>query len=722
MGEQPYLAYFPKPSPYPNQVEAMEKIFSALKDRKRILFEGACGTGKTLSAIAPALTLADERKLKVVIATPVHQQMAQFIEEAREIHKKSGIKAIAFIGKEKMCPLGKTAAQCEVMALATQALKSVEHELAGLKHGQTDRDFSHDAPMVDQRDIASQRLAKEKNLARLKGLSCPFLYNTRKADVIGFRKWLFDDVRSPEEISQASREIKKCGYELSKKNLADADLIICNYHHLLAEEYRERFLGIIGCRISDLIIVMDEAHNLEAAARSSAIAPIDEHMIAAALRDVANIRPEDNEDGDTLKKQKDYVKAFLDCLMQTIRSTWEGSVKFGQLERQIAKAVDIRIRDPEGSHDRFIKKFQEKLSEQGIDSNKALKSAQKLGERVDSRLMQDLMEGRREVFELSQLTGIARFMLQYMALSENELYYPVLSIHRGVDGIAFGRLELCNCTPITVTRELLAGPYAVVLMSATLQPFNKVIEILGISGTVESIAFSTPYPAERRKTFVIDEGPLFFSNRDDPDIEKRLAKLFQDIIDASPGNVLFFFQTHKEAQRYSGLIRTDIPVLVPKVGESPEAIKQKFFQIGRDGQKSVLMAYLWGSLTEGVDYKDDRCRTVVIVGVGLQNYREDRMKAVINAYDHLYNGNGMEYAISEAAVKKIRQACGRVIRSPTDYGITILVDRRFTRAYSQKNPTIGLFFKFPESERNEFIRASQNEIKGMMESFFTGIS
>jgi DNA excision repair protein ERCC-2 len=75
----------------------MNRIYDALLARKLVLFEGACGTGKTLSALAPALAIGRKLGKKVIIATSVHQQMDQFIEEAREIKAISNIKGIVVI-------------------------------------------------------------------------------------------------------------------------------------------------------------------------------------------------------------------------------------------------------------------------------------------------------------------------------------------------------------------------------------------------------------------------------------------------------------------------------------------------------------------------------------------------------------------------------------------------------------------------------------------------
>ncbi|MFW5896331.1 MAG: DEAD/DEAH box helicase, partial [archaeon] len=57
----------------------MERIADALEEGRDVLFEGACGTGKTLAALAPALAYAQANDKTVVITTNVHQQMRQFI-------------------------------------------------------------------------------------------------------------------------------------------------------------------------------------------------------------------------------------------------------------------------------------------------------------------------------------------------------------------------------------------------------------------------------------------------------------------------------------------------------------------------------------------------------------------------------------------------------------------------------------------------------------------
>ena len=88
MSEPGYLRFFPYDRPYENQREAMDRIYNALHRGQNVLFEGACGTGKTLSSLVPALEVAREQDKTVVITTNVHQQMRQFVAEARAITRE----------------------------------------------------------------------------------------------------------------------------------------------------------------------------------------------------------------------------------------------------------------------------------------------------------------------------------------------------------------------------------------------------------------------------------------------------------------------------------------------------------------------------------------------------------------------------------------------------------------------------------------------------------
>ncbi|MBU4491257.1 MAG: DEAD/DEAH box helicase family protein, partial [Euryarchaeota archaeon] len=124
-----YLKYFPEYQPYPNQIDAMDAIQEALIKKQIVLFEGACGTGKTLSALAPSLHIAKQERKKVIVATYAKLQMDQFIEEAREIKKKAELKILVLTGKESTCPNGIDTDRCSDLRKKTyQLIKNNDEE------------------------------------------------------------------------------------------------------------------------------------------------------------------------------------------------------------------------------------------------------------------------------------------------------------------------------------------------------------------------------------------------------------------------------------------------------------------------------------------------------------------------------------------------------------------------------------------------------------------
>ena len=710
----PYEKYFPKPSYYPNQKDAMDSIYGAIAAGKIVLFEGACGTGKTLSALAPSLAIAREKGKKVIIATNVHQQMEQFIEEAREIKALTDVRVAVLMGKAHMCPLEKDYDECNLLRENTYELLELERDL--LKLREKDKEAASKAKKDEsyadlRRAIAGEVIAGNDRVSQLKKRSCPYLMAVLREDNEGFRDWLFSTVRSPEDIVQEAVKKKQCGYELLKRHLKEAELIICNYHHLLDPDIQARVMSWMGCTIADAIIIFDEAHNLEAQARSHSSLTLSESTVERSITESASV-PADRREG---------IQYFLMLLHSTRRSAYQSRFGFGDAERLTASWADITIRDPYGREDLLSLKLLHELEKKGIDASRVISEAIDIGLDIDEAYRKEFKEGRSEVRRSSALLDTATFMLSYMKCSGDVNYYPVLNVRKSRDGNVYGRIELFSCIPTDVTRPIMDGAYSVVLMSATLKPFDMVRSTLGITRDVVELAFGTSFPEERRRTLAVDVPPQFARNRNIRDIVDTQVALLEDIVNGSDGNVLMFFPNSAEAERYSKLIKVDVPVFRDEVGVSSQDKKNEFFKHGDGGGKAVLISYLWGTLTEGVDYKFDRCRTVVVVGVGFPSL-SDRMEAVQNAYETKFGaGKGWAYGVLYPTVRRIRQANGRVVRSPEDYGIRILIDHRFTELSAEDMKRFSVYMEFPEEERKEFVDIKPDKVKYSMMNFFADI-
>jgi DNA excision repair protein ERCC-2 len=120
-----------------------------------------------------------------------------------------------------------------------------------------------------------------------------------------------------------------------------------------------------------------------------------------------------------------------------------------------------------------------------------------------------------------------------------------------------------------------------------------------------------------------------------------------------------------------------------------------------------------------VSFDDDDARTVAVVGVPYPHLSE-RMEAVQDAYDRAYPKKeaGWRYGVEIPTIRKTRQALGRVIRSPDDFGVRLLLDRRYTRE-SRDMGRYGVRGSFPTEERTEFVDVAPGKVQFSMLNFFT---
>ncbi len=704
-----YERFFPYDEPYENQHEAMDRIYNSLVRGQNVLFEGACGTGKTLSALVPALEVAREQDKTVVITTNVHQQMRQFVAEARAIARQEDIRAIVFKGKASMCHIDVGYEECQALRDNTRAVVDAERDKRQLERRQREllaESQEGDGGAADARSAVMDELDSIDD--RLDDLEeqtvCEYYRANLTEDTDDFFAWLFDDVRTPEEIYDYAEREGFCGYELLKEGIEGVDLVVCNYHHLLDGTIREQFFRWLGRDPEDVIAVFDEAHNVEDAAREHATQTCSERTFDAALDELADT--EDPRSEDAVNVLSAFHRALVD--------TYEDSFGFGERERIDERWEDVPIANPDRKDDLTLA-FLQGYSGQGIDAD--LQKAIDLGQQLDEEYEEAYREGETATRTECQTLTAAAFVSTWMEDADTEGLYPVVSVTRdaGTDEI-YGRAELYSCLPRQVTGRLFADVHATVLMSATLQPFDVTENVLGLETPV-TMAYGLQFPPENRRTYAVETPPLFASDRDDPDVQAAVAETIHDAARFTPGNTLAFFPNYGEADRYAerlerrygGTIYRDEP------GVAVEEIRQKFVA----ADDAVLCTSLWGTLSEGVSFDGDDAETVLVVGVPYPHL-DDRAEAVQEAYDAAFEGTntGWRYAVEIPTVRKTRQALGRVIRSPEDIGVRALLDRRYSKSAKADLGKYSVNSTFPHEEREELIDIDSEKLKFAMLNFY----
>jgi len=684
-----YDDYFPKEEPYPNQTDAMARIGEALDEGRDIVFEGACGTGKTLSALVPALEHAQREDRTVVITTSVHQQMRQFVEEAREIKAIQDVSVAVFRGKSKMCHIDVGYEECQALRENTYDLVEAEQELEELGGATTTAEEEE------------QRAALEESVSALRENSCDHFYENLTRNNADFMRWLDEDVREPDEVYDRAEGCGFCGYELLKESMDNVDLVICNYHHLLSPEIREYFFGWLDANPDEVIAVFDEAHNLEDAAREHSSRTLGRETLDRAELELA-------EEGEGVDDERRVLEAFREALTYVT----EGSLEFGEAERLGNEWKDVTVENEDDARDDLTDAFFENLRHEEDEVRRLVRSGVETASHIDARYEREYKSGDAETRRDCAALSAFSFIDRYLENADQDGYFPVAGVRRSdrdTDESIDARAELYTCLPNEVTEPLFDSLHSSVLMSATLRPFDVLSRVVGLKNPVE-LAYGMHFPEERRETFVADLPALFSSKRDNPEVTQTVENFLEDVIDHSAGNVLIFFPSFSEAERYHERLDTDVEVLLDRVGESARSIRR---ELEEDGKKAVL-TYLWGTLTEGVDFPDDVARTAVVVGVGYP-YLSDRKKAVEGAYENEF-GDGWKYAVEAPTVRKTRQALGRVVRSPDDYGVRILADARYRSDADMGN--YGVRDSFPEEERDEFVEVDADKIKYAMYNFW----
>ncbi len=718
MSNPSYLRFFPYETPYDHQREAMDTIDEALSEGQDVLFEGACGTGKTLAALAPALEYARTTNKTVLITTNVHQQTRQFIEEARAITRQEPIRAVVFRGKLDMCHIDVGYEECQALRDTTRELVETETERAEL--AETERELldaadtnPNDTDVIEGRNAVMDEIdALDDDLDELRDqTTCEYYYNNLAEEMEPFYEWLFDGVRTPDEIYEYAHDAGLCGYELLKEGVEGVDLVVCNYHHVLDPMIREQFFRWLGRDPEDVVVVFDEAHNIEEAAREHATRTLTERTLESALSELNGV------DDPRATPAENVIGAFQRALV----STYDDGLAFGEREAIGEDWYDLSITN-DSRRDDLTLAFLDAYTGAGIHDD--LDRALELGGTLDRSYEQSYKNGETKTRTECHVLPAASFIDDWLRDSDEQGLYPVVSVRRdGGSDTVYGRAELYTCLPRRITEPLFEELHASVLMSATLRPFDVLASVLGLDlddEESEQMAYGAQFPEQRRRTYAVDTPALFARRRDEQEVQAIVTGVLEDAIRFTPGNVLCFFPSYHEAERYHDRLAGDVDATfyLDSPGTSVETQKRAFTADGN----GVLLTSLWGTLTEGVSFDGDDARTVIVVGVPYPRL-DDRMNAVEAAYATAFDGSGgdpgWEYAVEVPTVRKTRQAIGRVVRSPEDFGARLLVDERYTARGQRELQQYSVVDTFPPEERAETIDVEPKKLKFALLNFYS---
>jgi Rad3-related DNA helicase len=217
---------------------------------------------------------------------------------------------------------------------------------------------------------------------------------------------------------------------------------------------------------------------------------------------------------------------------------------------------------------------------------------------------------------------------------------------------------------------------AVVFTSATLAvagSFAYALDRFGIADVADTLVVGSPFDHQRQSLLVL---PVDIALPGEDRFIVEAARVIEDVARALEGRTLVLFTSHATLRDASGRLGAldgeGLAVLTQGIDGSRRALLERFTQ-GR----AVLLGTQ--SFWEGVDLPGDILRCVIIARLPFSVPDDPLVQGRAERYDDPF----VEFQLPQAALR-LRQGFGRLIRTKTDYGAVVLLDRRvLTKEYGE---------------------------------------
>lgn len=639
--------HFPHPAMRPQQDAMVQAIEAALAQGRPILCSAPTGIGKTAAALVPALRHAARIGGRVFVATSKTTQQAIFARTVRLLRQCGApVRSVVLTAREKACL--NDVVHCTVEAC----------------------EFARDYADKLRRSGAVERL-----LAR--------------------------PVADAESIREEALRHRFCPAEAALDLTDEVDVVIGDYNYVFDPGAALRRM-FVDEEPRDVVLVIDEAHNLYERGMEYYSPQLRRDLLRELDRSLAG-QPAEGAAGRIVARARALVALLLAELDRIERG---GGLPEPPPPPPPEPEQALLFDDPQAAQRRRKRRpadrsarFALELERASGDDLPALRPAPGGApapalppEREVALDLPFFVAVRDELNELS-VAWFAEGRRGGRPTSDD----PVLVLNRVV-GRFVGVLELGGDEFSTIFRAHDGGALKVlckdpsrqlgrriracagaVAVSATLEPLEFYRDVLGFGPDAVLRSFPSPFDRRRRRVLVLDKPSTSYRDRDRdlPIVEDAVRA----VLAARAGNYLVccpsFEYMDKLAPRLDHLPGFELVVQGRSLDEQGRAAVLERLRLGAEGLRPpvVLLAVQGGIFTEGVDYPGALCVGAIIVGPGLPRVSYER--ELIQAHFERVYGRGFDYAFLYPGMSRVIQAAGRVIRTPTDEGVVVLVGDRF---------------------------------------------
>ena len=219
-----------------------------------------------------------------------------------------------------------------------------------------------------------------------------------------------------------------------------------------------------------------------------------------------------------------------------------------------------------------------------------------------------------------------------------------------------------------------------ILFSATLLPVRYYKTLLSGNQEDYAVYVNSPFPEENRLLMVAEDVSSRYTRRS-PSEYRKVADYIRIVTQSRPGNYMVFFPSYQYMGEIEEILEEEplkADLLVQGQGMG-EAEKTEFLEEFEKERSHSLAAFcvMGGVFSEGIDLKEERLIGVIVVGTGrpMVCVEQEVLKGDFDETEE----KGFDFSYQYPGMNKVLQAAGRVIRTPGDRGVILLLDDRFLR-------------------------------------------
>ncbi len=606
------MELFPYP-PRPNQDDFVRCVERTTREGGHLVLESGTGSGKTVCALSGALQTALATGKKVLYLTRTNSQEKQVILELRKINEKAPVFGVALQGRQGTCPLVRR-----------------------------DKELSAGTP----EELSKICRDKRRKVLEDRPGGCRFFKGLQDLDMEQFIAHCKRTIPTAEELIEHCDSLNICPHEVMKELAREARVVAAPYAYFFVPFIRNSLLDWMDCPIEDVLLIVDEAHNLPDYTREIESFQLSRYILEAVLKEVEEYGDPEVSKGVSLNDVRTECSKLLEESIRDYLIDEDGLIPPSFLEEGLMTAFTCTSRS--------LQAMAKLIMEQGEIIR-------------ESRFAQGRLP-RSYTFSLGTF-------LSYWSTLDEECFVKLVV---GGDNPCLK----AYCIDPVVTTSALLNCGGSVHMSGTLAPLNEYRDSIGLPYDTATVTFPSPFPKENRRVFYVEDVSTKYEEmQSSPEMVEVMEDHVVQVCNGVKRNTVVFFPSYSLMDRFldDGVSRRISRKVYLEERGMPQLelmdVVTRFKRLEENGQ--VLFAVMGGRISEGIDFPEDELELAIVVGIPYPRPTA-KQRALMHYYELKFR-KGWDYTVKGPAIRKLQQSIGRLIRTERDVGAALVLDRRITQ-------------------------------------------